>query len=285
MPRLNNILLLIKREEQCDETPLEIRGRAAAVVRCWRRMLGQWHQEYREHGANSSAEGSNAPAEKEGPIEITFAASTWDIPSEDNNFVQKYLEEKYNVKIINMRVTDENFKLKIAANEVPDIFPHTPTEVDMVNWARQGVIASISVDEIKEYMPSYIADVESVDPNAWDIGLVDGKNYGIPRVWLNGSTGFIPTYNNNWLKAIGYSEPPKTLEEFEDVFTKFRNNDPDGNSQKDTYGMSGRGKNARNELFNPVYAAFASTLSFTEAADGTIAWGGIMANRSKRPSS
>jgi putative aldouronate transport system substrate-binding protein len=228
-------------------------------------------------GANSSAGGSNAPAEKEAPIEITFAASTWDVPSEDNNFVQKYLEEKYNVKIINMRVTDENFKLKIAANEVPDIFPHTPTETDMVNWARQGVIASISVDEIKQYMPSYVADVESVDPNAWDIGLVDGKNYGIPRVWLNGSTGFIPTYNNNWLKAIGYSEPPKTLEEFEDVLTKFRNNDPDGNGQKDTYGMSGRGKNARNQLFNPVYAAFGvNPYQFTEAADGTIAWGGIM---------
>ena len=104
-------------------------------------------------GANSSAGGSNAPAEKEAPIEITFAASTWDVPTEDNNFVQKYLEEKYNIKIINMRVTDENFKLKIAANEVPDIFPHTPTETDMVNWARQGVIASISVDEIKQYMP------------------------------------------------------------------------------------------------------------------------------------
>ena len=73
-------------------------------------------------GANSSAEGSNAPAEKEAPIEITFAASTWDVPSEDNNFVQKYLEEKYNVKIINMRVSDENFKLKIAANGLPDNF-------------------------------------------------------------------------------------------------------------------------------------------------------------------
>lgn len=226
----------------------------------------------------SAAEGAaNTPAAKEAPIEITFAASTWDVPTEDNNYVQKYLEQKYNVKIINMRVTDENFKLKIAANEIPDIFPQTPTETDMVTWAKQGVIANVSVDEIKQYMPKYVTDVESVDPNAWDIGLVDGKNYGIPRVWLNGSTGFIPTYNNGWLKAIGYSEPPKTLEEFEDVLTKFRNNDPDGNGQKDTYGMSGRGKNARNQLFNEVYAAYGvNPYQFMEASDGTITWGGIM---------
>jgi putative aldouronate transport system substrate-binding protein len=131
-----------------------------------------------KNGNNTPAvEGAtNAPAAEEAPIEITFAASTWDVPKEDGNYVQKYLEEKYNVKIINMRVTDENFKLKIAANEIPDIFPQTPTEVDMVTWAKQGVIANVSVDEIKQYMPKYVADVESVNPNAWDIGLVDGKN-------------------------------------------------------------------------------------------------------------
>lgn len=227
--------------------------------------------------SNNPSEGAtNTPPAAEAPIEITFAASTWDVPTEDNNFVQKYLEEKYNVKIINMRVSDENFKLKIAANEIPDIFPHNPSEADMVNWAKQGVIANISVDEIKQYMPQYVADFESVDKRAWDISLIDGKNYGIPRVWLNGSTGFIPTYNNNWLKAIDYTEPPKTIEEYEDVLTKFRNNDPDGNGQKDTYGMSGRGKDARNQLFNEIYAAHGvNPYQFLEASDGTVAWGGI----------
>jgi putative aldouronate transport system substrate-binding protein len=220
---------------------------------------------------------TNAPGTKEeAPIEITISASTWDVPPEDNTYVQKYLEDKYNVKFINLRATDENFKLKIASGEVPDIFPHNISEVDMVNWARQGVIASISVDEIKQYMPKYVADVESVDPNAWDIGIVDGKSYGIPRVWLNGSTGFIPTYNSEWLSKVGISEPPKTVEEFETMLTKFRNEDPDGNGQKDTYGMTGRGKDARAQLFNVIYAAYGvNPYQFREATDGTIEWGGI----------
>ena len=104
------------------------------------------------------------------------------------------------------------------------------------------MIASISVDEIKKYMPTYVKEVEEIDPHAWDVGMIDGKNYGVPRIWLNGAYGFIPTYNGEWLKAIGYDEPPTTLEQLEDVLTKFRNNDPDGNGKKDTYGMSGRGK-------------------------------------------
>lgn len=224
--------------------------------------------------SNNTKQATNAP-ESEKPIEITMIGSTWEVPEEDGTFVQQYLEEKFNVKFVNYRANDENFKVKIAGGEIPDIFPHNIGEADMVNWARQGVIASISVDEIKQYMPNYVADVESIDPNAWDIGIVDGKNYGIPRVWLNGSTGFIPTYNGEWLEKAGIGAPT-TLEEFEQMLVKFRNEDPDGNGQQDTYGMTGRGKDARAQLFNTIYAAYGvNPYHFKEAADGTIIWGGI----------
>jgi len=226
--------------------------------------------------ANGNTQGSNNQAETEAPIEIVISASTWDVPEEDNTFVQQYLEEKFNVKFVNFRATDENFKVKVSSGEIPDIFPHNITEADMVNYARQGVIAKISEDEIREHMPQYVADVESIDPNAWDIGIVNGENYGIPRVWLNGATGFIPTYNGEWLEAIGMSGPPTTLEEFEQMLVKFRNDDPDGNSKQDTFGMTGRGKDARAQLFNTIYAAFGvNPYHFKEAADGTIIWGGI----------
>lgn len=224
---------------------------------------------------NNGNQSGNSPDAEE-PIEIVISASTWEVPEEDNTYVQQYLEEKFNVKFVNLRATDENFKIKVSGGEIPDIFPHNISEGDMVNWARQGVIASISVDEIKQYMPDYVADVESIDPNAWDIGLIDGKNFGIPRVWLNGSTGFIPTYNGEWLEAVGLSGAPATLEEFEQMLIKFRNEDPDGNNEQDTYGMTGRGKDARAQLFNTVYAAYGvNPYQFKAAEDGTITWGGI----------
>ncbi|MEF3353256.1 extracellular solute-binding protein [Paenibacillus sp. GYB006] len=221
----------------------------------------------------------NNDAEKRGeddPIVIMTNASTWDMPTEDDNPTQKYLEERFNVRFVNMRGNDENFKVKVASGEIPDIFPHNISEADMTNWARQGVIASISIDEIKKYMPTYVKEVEEIDPSAWDVGIIDGKNYGVPRIWLNGSYGFIPTYNGDWLKAIGYNEAPKTLEELEDVFTKFRNNDPDGNGKMDTYGMSGRGKDVRAQMFNSIYAAYGvNPYQFMLTDEGTVTWGGI----------
>ncbi|GIO43323.1 extracellular solute-binding protein [Paenibacillus apis] len=217
---------------------------------------------------------NSQPSDK--TITIATNASTWEIPTNDDNPTQKYLEERYNVKFVNMRGTDENYKVMIASGEIPDIFPHNITESDMTNWARQGVIAEIDIEEIKKYMPSYTSHIEEVDPNAWNIGIIDGKNYGVPRIWLNGAYGFIPTYNGEWLEAIGYSEPPKTIEELEDVLTKFRNNDPDQNGQKDTYGISGRGKDVRVQLFNSIYAAYGvNPYHFKLAEDGTVTWGGV----------
>lgn len=217
---------------------------------------------------------NSQPSDK--TITIATNASTWEIPTNDDNPTQKYLEERYNVKFVNMRGTDENYKVMIASGEIPDIFPHNITESDMTNWARQDVIAEIDIEEIKKYMPSYTAHIEEVDPNAWNIGIIDGKNYGVPRIWLNGAYGFIPTYNGEWLEAIGYSEPPKTIEELEDVLTKFRNNDPDQNGQKDTYGISGRGKDVRVQLFNSIYAAYGvNPYHFKLAEDGTVTWGGV----------
>jgi len=229
-------------------------------------------------GAKATNSSSKAPdtevAEK--PIVIATNASTWEIPTNDDNPTQKWLEERYNVKFVNMRGTDENYKVTIASGEIPDIFPHNITETDMTNWARQGVIAQVDIDEIKTYMPTYTAHIEEVDPNAWNIGIIDGKNYGVPRIWLNGAYGFVPTYNGEWLEAIGYSAPPKTLEELQDVLTKFRNNDPDKNNQKDTYGISGRGKDVRVQLFNSIYAAYGiNPYHFKLAADGNVTWGGI----------
>lgn len=223
---------------------------------------------------NETAETDKQGEDK--PIIIMTNASTWDIPTDDGNPTQKYLEERYNVKFVNMRGNDENFKVMVASGEIPDILPHNISEADMTNWARQGVIASISVDEIKKYMPTYVKEVEEINPNAWDVGMIDGKNYGVPRIWLNGAYGFIPTYNGAWLKAIGYDEPPTTLEQLEDVLTKFRNNDPDGNGKKDTYGMSGRGKDVRAQMFNSIYAAYGvNPYHFILSDEGKVTWGGI----------
>jgi putative aldouronate transport system substrate-binding protein len=221
---------------------------------------------------------SNKPGEAAKPIEITWA-NNLNAPEADDNYVQKQLEQKFNVKIKNVKFERTTWKDKfgvlLASGQVPDIFPIDANEIDMATWADQGVIASVSPDEIKKNMPSYIKALESVDAGSWGVGNYKGKNWGIPKVWPGGNSGLIPGYNEAWLKKIGYNEPPKTLAELEDVLTKFTNNDPDGNGKKDTYGMSGRGK-IPIQMFTSVFSSYGvSPYLFKLGADGKIVYGGI----------
>lgn len=234
------------------------------------------------NGGNGSEPATTSkPGEQkaEAPIEITFA-NNWNPPKEDNNYVQQFLEQKFNIKIKNIKFETATWKeqlsVMLASGDIPDVLAVDGTVGDMVQWADQGVIASIPVEEIKQYMPKYVADVESVDPKAWDAGNYNGKNWGVPKIWSNGATGFIPAYNGQWLKAIGYNEPPKDLKELEDVLTKFTFNDPDGNGKKDTYGLTGRGKDAQMQMFNTIFAAHGvNPYQFRLGADGKVEYGAV----------
>lgn len=224
----------------------------------------------------SQAPGSTAGTEK--PIEIVIA-NNYNAPETDDNYVQKKLEEKFNIKIKNIKYERsswrEKFSVLLASGEIPDLFPVDVTITDMVQWADQGIIAPISVDEIKKYMPNYVKALESVDNTAWEIGLYKNQNYGIPRVYPGGLDGFLPAINEQWLQKIGYATPPKTLAEFEDVLNKFVNNDPDGNGKKDTYALGGRGK-LTNQLFPSIFAAHkVAPYQFKLGADGKAEYGGV----------
>ncbi|WP_029192513.1 extracellular solute-binding protein [Paenibacillus harenae] len=222
------------------------------------------------NGAESSSQ--------DAPIEITWA-NNFNTPEKDGNYVQTELEKKFNVKINNVhleRVTwKEQITVLLASGDIPDIFPIDATETDMVLWADQGIIASIDPAEIKAHMPKFTAALNSVDSGAWSVGQYNGKNWGIPKVWPGGLDGFMPGYNEAWLKNIGYSEPPKTLEELEDVLTKFVNDDPDKNGRKDTFGLTGRGK-LTEQLFTSIFSAHGiSPYQFKMGAEGKIVYGGI----------
>lgn len=211
-------------------------------------------------------------------IEITWA-NNFSAPEADDNYVQQQLEQKFNVKIKNVKLERQGWKDKfnvlLASGQIPDIFPIDANEIDLATWADQGIIASISPDEIRENMPNYSKALESFDAGAWNAGFYNGRNWGIPKVWPSGNSGMIPGYNEAWLKKIGYNEPPKTLAELEDVLNKFVNNDPDGNGRKDTYGMSGRGK-LPIQMFTSVFSAYGvSPYQFKLGADGKVVYGGI----------
>ncbi|KRF39120.1 extracellular solute-binding protein [Paenibacillus sp. Soil787] len=218
----------------------------------------------------------SAAPNSEAPIEITWTGRN--PPTSSESAVQKYMEQKYNVKIKNINLDPANWKdqlnVKIAAGEIPDVFTHDAQMDQMQQWADQGVLASISVDEIKKYMPKYSAEVEKLDPNIYSYGLYKGKNWGIPRLYLEGNSPFVPVYNAAWMKAVGVSKAPETLQELEDLLTKFSNNDPDGNDKKDTFGLSGRGKDAPGQMFNSIFASYGiQRRGWNLGSDGKVYYG------------
>jgi len=210
--------------------------------------------------ASTTESGETGKDEEKGsPIEISWL--NFYLPGKDT-ITQKYVEELFNVKITPLGYDRSNMQQQInimlASGVKPDYIGNTDLSFpDFLGYVKQGLIGELPVEKIREYAPNYSAMVDKYDPTAWNVAVVDGVNYGIPRIYGEGSSPFLPGYNKKWLTNIGYDAPPTTLEELEDVLTKFRNNDPDQNGKKDTYGMSARGKDTlgSNQIFNTVFAA------------------------------
>lgn len=64
---------------------------------------------------------------------------------------------------------------------------------------------------------------ENYDPAALEVGQVNGKQLGMP--WSIASIGML--YNPSLLAKVGYTEPPKTIAEFEDCMQKLKEYDPE----------------------------------------------------------
>ncbi|OUS75087.1 hypothetical protein B1748_19505 [Paenibacillus sp. MY03] len=221
-----------------------------------------------------SGTASSAPTEQaEEPINLLWLS--FDPPEGDETPVQKFLEERFNVKIENMRVDrtswTEHLNIRLATGEVPDLF-FLWSQGEILDYSNQGLLAELPIDLIREKMPKYAASVDEMDPSIWDLAVVDGKNFAIPLYWLEGLTPFMPAYNGDWLKAAGFDKAPETLEEFEKVVYYFAKNDPDKNGKADTIGYSGSGKDSLATLaFNSVYSAYGTSPgAWLKAEDGSL---------------
>lgn len=224
---------------------------------------------------NNAAGNTGGDGGGEAPMEISWLS--FNPPTTDDTPVQKYLEEKYNVKIKNMRIDratwNDQLNPKLAAKEIPDVF-YMWSDQDIRNYAQQGLLREIPQEKLRAAMPKYAEDVDTIASELWNSSLFDGKNYALPLYFFDGSLPFIPAYNGKWLKAIGYDAPPTTLEQFEDVIRKFTLNDPDGNGKQDTYGLSTNFKDGSSNAFSDVFAAFGvQPFMWVENKEGKLEYG------------
>lgn len=218
------------------------------------------------------------PQDKTYTIEWLASHSNAPVP-EDAEMVQ-YWEEKYNVDLVMWYIErskwHEILNVKLASNEMPDIL--TVDDVDILRkYYDQDLIKEVPNDLVDHFMPKIsaqldvVAEKEGVTP--WIVTNIDGTNYGIPKVNPNGQYHNVSVWRKDWLENVGITKTPETIEEYEEAFYKFVENDPDQNGSDDTYALSSGYQKAGG--FSSIYGAFGFLPTYWSMKDGEMAYGAV----------
>ncbi|MEF3305239.1 ABC transporter substrate-binding protein [Paenibacillus sp. GYB003] len=192
-------------------------------------------------------------------------------PVDESSASKKLLEETFNVKFniwyLDVTKREELLGAKMAAGEFPD-FMTVYNGADLAKFVDQGVAVTFTDEELVKYMPNYKRLVDKYDPQAWKYVKRKGEYMGIPSLNTDGVYGWAVAWRKDWLDKTGIAKVPETLDELKEAMIRFRNDDPDGNGKKDTYGMSKTG-------MQQVYGAFGIYPEFWTERDGKLVWSGI----------
>lgn len=244
-------------------------------------------------GSGSATESNNNPATEtnnseadEDPFAKTLEIS-WIGPGainiQDDNWSQKQLEEKFNVKLINVKAdlhNDEQMNLLRSAGEMPDAgFQYG----DPKNLFDHGITRAIPHDMIRQFAPAYAALLDR-NPMGWSMQLSSpgsGEFIALPGMTKNAYIiGFASHYRLDWLENIGvqpkgeliqlddrlyFTSEPFSFDEMLDIFEKFVNNDPNGNGVKDTFALSG--SNSESYAFGSLITSFQMHHSFAHESN------------------
>lgn len=204
---------------------------------------------------------------------------------QDNNVHTQWAKEKLGIELKNQWISpstnnafETKLRLSLASNaEMPDIISYRGE----FNLVRELIESGKFVDA-GELFDQYASDVwkEAVneDPTVWYPYMEDGKRIGIPILDFAYNGDPVMWIREDWMKKFGFEEP-KTLADLEPILEAFTNQDPDGNGQKDTYGLSIGFKNAINTWMSDagwIFGAFGSMPNqWNMKEDGTLEYGSV----------
>ncbi len=220
--------------------------------------------------------GDKQNAESGDKIKLQWMGIPYFASSEEGSYAEKLMEEKFGIEIEPIFLDEEAYKTRkpvmMSSGEIPDII-YELDPIDCQADAKQKFLAEITYEEIKTNLPEYVAHVNEKAPQAWLYPYYEGKNYGVPNMYYSGKDTNNGMWRMDWLKNVGIDKVPETIAEFEEAFTKFANEDPDGNGQKDTYGFSGDLKSFH-WCFTEIFGAYGALPFNWIEKDGKIVYGG-----------
>ncbi|WP_136608490.1 extracellular solute-binding protein [Paenibacillus dokdonensis] len=159
----------------------------------------------------------------------------------DKNAVYDAYEKDTGVKIKNQWVVDgtvdgpqfqEKLKMAITTNDIPDLFPATPAQVQQLIEADMiqdltSVYDQYASDETKEFM-------QKDGGIQMKSGTFDGKLMAIPQTG-NPFSPQLVWVRSDWMKKLNLPEP-KTMQDLMNIMEAFATKDPGGTGK--SYGLA-----------------------------------------------
>ncbi|MGF7029201.1 putative aldouronate transport system substrate-binding protein [Paenibacillus mucilaginosus] len=249
---------------------------------------------------NSGKDGGTAVANDgpfgkyEPPIEVSFVRNLSDVVEnnvlgvlknetlEDNRWSRLY-EEKLGIKmkydwVVKGNPTSDQYLQKInvtlASGDLPDFIPVNATQLKQLADSDQIEDLGAIYEKYASPMTKEVLRQEGSSP--FDAVTMDGKLMAIPQVESSIERAMFIWIRTDWLEKLGL-QPPKTMSDVLAISKAFTEKDPDGNGQKDTFGLGVTkdlwGGAMGLEGFMAGYKAYPSI--WIENSSGKLEFGGI----------
>lgn len=142
--------------------------------------------------------------------------------------VEKVVGKKLKITWVPNAEYGDKTNVTLASDRIPDVMVVNEKSPAFIKAAEAGAFWDLTgkLDKYENLKPA--------DEQTGKNTQVNGKTYGIYRVRPLLRSGIV--IRKDWLAKLGLQEP-KTVEDLYTVAKAFREQDPDGNGKKDTYGL------------------------------------------------
>jgi putative aldouronate transport system substrate-binding protein len=186
------------------------------------------------------------------------------------------MEKRYNIRITNVPVDGYNGEQKnllIATGVDFDVWIAWAGVGSVREKANTGLIRPISLDMMNKFAPGIVKILTDAEPQWPALASVDGVLYGFPAYSIDQTPPGGLSVRTDWLKNLGVTTLPKTLDELEALLVRFRNDDPDKNGRKDTYALSLAGGNTDKGINPYLFASYGVNIDrWGVDTDGSPKW-------------
>ncbi len=205
------------------------------MTKTWKKIVAVSAAAVTLTGAIAGCGSKTASIDQENPsINVMTKQFNADSAPADSPVVQA-LEEYLGTKINFTWVPSTSYDEKVTAAMGSGSYPHAmlvgSRSSSVIQNSRAGTFWDIT-DKLtdSEKFPNLSQTNSMVNHNI----SIDGSVYGLYRARTIGRAGV--TIRKDWLDKLGL-EIPKTVDDLYNVLKAFKEQDPDGNGQADTYGM------------------------------------------------